>query len=92
MLEKRIVVWCGIAAILGISIGYVAGQSAGFERGDNVGYERANADIKKGEEFAGAKATEDAAKAANPFQAVNPLEKVEANPFEKAKSIVNPFK
>ena len=91
MLEKRIVVWCGIAAILGISIGYVAGQSAGFEKGDTVGYERAKADIKKGEEFAGVKATEDAAQAANPFQAANPLEGVSANPFDKAKKILNPF-
>ena len=30
-------------------------------------------------------------KAANPFGAVNPLEGVEANPFEKAKKVLNPF-
>jgi len=48
--------------------------------------------VKKVQDEAAKKAADDAAKAANPFQAVNPLEGVEANPFEKAKSILNPFK
>ena len=34
---------------------------------------------------------EDAADAANPFKAANPLEGVESNPFEQAKKVLNPF-
>ena len=43
------------------------------------------------QELAGQKAAEDAADAANPFKASNPLEGVEANPFETAKKVLNPF-
>ncbi|MEK7192460.1 MAG: hypothetical protein AAB646_03025 [Patescibacteria group bacterium] len=59
--------------------------------GDSVGYRRAEADIKKLDESAAEKATAEAAKAANPFQVANPLEGVEANPFEKVKKVLNPF-
>lgn len=71
------------ALIVGIIIGYVAGNSNG--------YKRAEAERTKVEEAAVEKVATDAAKAANPFQAVNPLEQVEANPFEKAKKVLNPF-
>lgn len=64
----------------------------GYWYGDKKGYTRAEADLKKVQEEAGNRAAEEAAKAANPFQAANPLEGVEANPFEKAKGILNPFK
>ncbi len=90
-MEKRIVLWCAVIAIAGVLVGYAAGQRAGFKKGDSVGYERARADIQKTEDLAAAKAAEDAAKAANPFQAANPLEGVSANPFDKAKKVLNPF-
>lgn len=82
--NKPVILWVIIALVLGLVGGYWFGNDRG--------YKRAEADIKKIQEEAAKKATDQAAKAANPFQAVNPLEKVEANPFEKAKSIVNPFK
>lgn len=59
--------------------------------GDWQGYGRSQADVKKAQEIAGAKAADDAAKAANPFKAANPLEGVESNPFEEAKKVLNPF-
>lgn len=70
----------------------VVGLVGGYWFGDNRGYSRAQADVKKAQEEAASKAAEDAAKAANPFQAVNPLSGVEANPFEKTKNLLNPFK
>lgn len=59
--------------------------------GDWQGYDRSQAEVKKVQEVAAQKAAEDAAKAANPFKASNPLEGVEANPFEQAKKVLNPF-
>lgn len=59
--------------------------------GDRIGYSRAQADVKKTQEVAAQKAADDAAKAANPFKAANPLEGVESNPFEEAKKVLNPF-
>lgn len=59
--------------------------------GDWRGYSRSQADVKKAQEVAGQKAAEDAAKAANPFGAANPLKGVESNPFEQAKKVLNPF-
>ena len=70
----------------------VAAFIGGYFSGHSVGYKAAEMDSKKVQEEAAKKAAEDAAKAANPFQAVNPLAGVEANPFEKAKQILNPFK
>lgn len=64
----------------------------GYYLGHSKGYKAAEADIKKVQTEAAQKASEEAAKAANPFQAVNPLSEVEANPFEKAKKVLNPFK
>lgn len=64
----------------------------GYWTGDWRGYSRSQAEVKKAQELAGQKAAEDAAKAANPFKASNPLEGVESNPFEEAKRVLNPFK
>lgn len=85
--RKKIIGIALAAALIGIGIGYVVGSKGGYTKG----YGQAEADIKKLEEQSAKKASEDAAKAANPFQAVNPLEGVEANPFEKAKKVLNPF-
>ncbi|MBI2062811.1 MAG: hypothetical protein HYT61_01055 [Candidatus Yanofskybacteria bacterium] len=63
----------------------------GYFVGDWRGYSKSQAEVKKAQEVAGQKAAEDAAKAANPFKATNPLEGVEANPFEEAKKVLNPF-
>lgn len=75
-----------------VLVALVVGLVGGYWFGDSRGYNRAQADVKKLQEEAAAKAAGDAAKAANPFQAVNPLSGVEANPFEKAKNLLNPFK
>lgn len=63
----------------------------GNTTGYDAGYEQAQADVKALQDEAANKAAADAAKSANPFQAVNPLEGVEANPFEKVKKVLNPF-
>ena len=59
--------------------------------GDWSGYARSQAGVKNAQELVAQKAAEEAAKAANPFKAANPLEGVEANPFEQAKKVLNPF-
>ena len=66
--------------------GYLAWQG-----GYDIGYEKAVADAKTAQEGLAKKASDDAAKAANPFQAVNPLEGVTVNPFEEAAQKLNPF-
>ena len=58
---------------------------------ESMGMELKEEDVKTLQEEVAKKAGEAAAKAANPFQAVNPLGTVEANPFEKAKKVLNPF-
>jgi len=63
----------------------------GYWVGDRMGYSRSQTEVKKAQELAGQKAAEDAAAAANPFKADNPLEGVESNPFEQAKKVLNPF-
>ena len=73
--------------VVAIGIGWWFGNSKGYEKG----YQTAQADAVKVQEQVATKALQDASKAANPFQAVNPLEGVETNPFEKAKAILNPF-
>lgn len=55
------------------------------------GYEKAIAEVKAQQEEASKKAAEAATAEANPFKVQNPLEGVEANPFEKAKKNLNPF-
>ena len=76
-----------ISMIVLFVVGFWTGGKLGFIKG----YKSAQTDAKKVQEEAAKKATEEAVKAANPFQAVNPLSGVEANPFEKAKKILNPF-
>ena len=67
------------------------GGALGYWVGDRMGYSRSQTGVKKAQEIAGQKAAEDAATAANPFRASNPLEGVESNPFEQAKKVLNPF-
>ena len=74
-----------------VLVALVIGAAGGYWYGDRRGYSRAEADAKKIQEAAAKKAVDDAAKVANPFQAVNPLEGVNANPFQKAKNLLNPF-
>lgn len=74
--------WWGIVVVVGV---------LGYWTGDWQGYSRSQNDVKKAQEVAGEKAGEDAAKAANPFKATNPLEGVKSNPFEEAKKVLNPF-
>ena len=82
-MNKSFLMWLTGAVVASLVAGYLVGNS--------LGYKKAEADIKKLNEAAAQKATDDLAKAANPFQAVNPLEGIEANPFEKAKKVLNPF-
>jgi hypothetical protein len=72
-------------------VALLVGLGGGFWYGESAGRERAAADVEAQQEELAKKAGEDAAKAANPFQTVNPLEGVEANPFESAKKALNPF-
>jgi len=76
-----------IVVIILIGGAFWVGRSGGY----TAGYAQAQADAKALQEESTRKATEEAAKSANPFQAVNPLEGVEANPFEKVKKVLNPF-
>ncbi|MEK7135802.1 MAG: hypothetical protein AAB831_01425 [Patescibacteria group bacterium] len=76
-----------VIAIILIGLAFWGGRSVGYKSG----YAQAQTDVKNLQEEVVRKATEDAAKSTNPFQAVNPLEGVEANPFEKVKKVLNPF-
>ena len=63
----------------------------GYFVGRSNGYKFAQTDFKKAQEEAAANAAEQAAKSANPFQQVNPVEGVKSNPFADAKKSLNPF-
>ena len=76
-----------LIVIVLIGIAFWIGRSGGY----TSGYAQAQTDAKALQEETARKAAEDVAKSANPFQAVNPLEGVEANPFEKVKKVLNPF-
>lgn len=76
-----------IALIMGLGAGYFIGNGQGQASGRQAAVE----DLKQVQQQAAALAAIEASKAANPFQAVNPLEDVETNPFEKTKQILNPF-
>lgn len=76
-----------IAALVLIGLVFLFGRYTGYD----VGYEQAQADVQTLQTEAARKGAEEAAKSANPFQAVNPLEGVETNPFEKVKKVLNPF-
>lgn len=84
-LNNKAIVVVVVIAIAGVA--FWLGRSGGY----SAGYAQAQTDAKALQEESARKATEDAAKFANPFQAVNPLEGVEANPFEKVKKVLNPF-
>lgn len=73
--------------VVGLIAGYMYGNKSAFQSA----YDRAVADIKVQQELAAKKASEEAAKATNPFKVENPLEGVEANPFSKAQQVLNPF-
>ena len=78
----------GIAfLIIGLGVGYWYGNFTAYK----PAYDKAIADIKAQQEALAEQKAEEAAKAANPFQVANPLEGVEANPFDKAKEALNPF-
>lgn len=88
--NKKTPVFFIVAAIIIVLAGigvYQYGRSVGH----SAGYAKAQADIQNLQEEGARKGAEEAAKTANPFQAVNPLEGVEANPFEKVKKVLNPF-
>lgn len=72
-------------------VGAVGGYWYGSSKSYDEGYQAAVADVKAQQEVSANKASEEAAKAANPFQVSNPLEGVEANPFDKVKDALNPF-
>lgn len=76
-----------VIALVLIGLAFWLGRYAGYD----IGYEQAQTDVQALQGEAAQKAAEDAAKSANPFQAVNPMEGVEANPFEKVKKVLNPF-
>lgn len=77
-----------VVAVIVVGAGaFWFGNTSGYENG----YAQAQNDAKALQEEAAQKAATDAAKSANPFAAVNPLEGVEANPFDKVKKVLNPF-
>ncbi len=85
MMEKnKIVMIVVVLVVIGIGFWY---SSKTYDQG----YEAAVADIKAQQEEAGNQAAQAASDEANPFKVKNPLQGVEANPFEKAKKTLNPF-
>lgn len=80
-----------ILLAIGSGIGYQLGQTKGQKTGYDTGYQKAITDTMDTQEAVTKKATDAAAKSANPFQASNPLEGVTANPFEDAIKKLNPF-
>ena len=85
-MEKNKIVMIIVVVLVAIGIGFwYSGKKY------DQGYEAAIADIKAQQEEAGNKAAQVATDEANPFKVQNPLEGVEANPFEKAKKTLNPF-
>lgn len=88
-MNKNLIIGSGVALFI---VGIIAGYLYGSGRGYKVGYDKAIGDAKATQEALGKKAAEDAASAANPFQTVNPLEGVDADPLSKVKNALNPFK
>lgn len=87
-LNNKIVYIIGVLVlIILIGLAFWFGRSFGYD----AGYAQAQTDATALQEEAARKSAEDTAKSINPFQAVNPLEGVEANPFEKVKKVLNPF-
>ena len=81
-------IWVKVVIILAVII--ALGFWYAGKRYDQ-GYEAAIADIKAQQEEVANKAAQTASDEANPFKVANPLQGVEANPFEKAKKTLNPF-
>jgi len=79
--------WVGIIVLVLVIVFGLWYSGARYDQG----YEAAIADIKAQQEEAGDKAAQQASDEANPFKVQNPLQGVEANPFEKAKKTLNPF-
>lgn len=80
-----------IASVVVVIVVLVGVYKYASKTGYTAGYAKAQADIQSLQEESARKAATEAAKTANPFQAVNPLEGVEANPFLKVKKVLNPF-
>jgi len=80
-----------IGYVFGSNNAYQSGYDGGYDGGYDVGYAKAEEDVKKIQAEAAKLASEQAADAANPFQIENPLEGIDANPFEKTKKVLNPF-
>lgn len=89
-MQNRTIIVAVIALVVGLGAGYWFGNRQAGSAYD-AGYAKALADAQATQDAAAKKAGEDAAKAANPFQASNPLEGVSANPFDQAKKVLNPF-
>lgn len=85
LLKRRFVLLI-VLVVLALGAFWV-GRMGGYQSG----YAQAQSDIQNLQKETARKAGEEAAKSANPFQAVNPLEGVQANPFQKVKKILNPF-
>ena len=90
-MNKILISVIGVGVAFLLVIGVVVGYGLGSSKGYKVGYDKAITDAKATQEALGKKAAEDAASAANPFKVVNPLEGVEANPFEETAKKLNPF-
>ena len=80
-----------VISIVLLVIGAIGGYWYGSSKTYDKGYQAAVADVKAQQGESAKKASEEAPKTANPFQVSNPLEGVEANPFDKAKDALNPF-
>ena len=94
-MNNKIYIIAVVVLILGLAGGYIYGKevgyNSGYKKGDVIGYQKGQDDAKKLQEELARKAAEEAAKKANPFQFVNPLQDITANPFEDAKNALNPF-
>ncbi|MBI3459218.1 hypothetical protein HY061_03090 [Candidatus Azambacteria bacterium] len=85
----------GMGVVVALVVGFIAGSSYGNKQGNKtgykVGYDKAIADAKVTQGVLAKKASESAASTANPFKVTNPLDGVQANPFEEAAKKLNPF-
>lgn len=84
MEKDKIIMVVVVLVLIGVGFWYSG-------RTYDKGYQAAIADVKAQQEEAGDQAARAASDEANPFKVANPLEGVEANPFEKAKKTLNPF-
>ena len=94
-MNNKIYIVAVAVLILGLAGGYIYGKevgyNTGYKKGDTAGYQKGQDDAQKLQEELARKAAEEAAKSANPFQIVNPLQDITANPFDDAKKALNPF-